>query len=688
MLNKQKDIERRKRMNAEVNNVSKLENSHLTKIVFSNAAEFENIDVRLYYVSEYIDGCTLEEYVESNDISFEEAQNFFLEFLKVIEYCHNNNILHRDIKPANIMLQKGELLNFVLIDFGLSFNLDDQENITAVDQQLGNRFLLLPELVSGTAIQKRVVESDISQACGIFFYLLTGVIPHSLFDGDGNQPHRRDRSKEILKTKITNPVIYHNICCLFDRAFANNIEKRYHAASEVIHEINTIHSYKVNEFGGNTMSTLVERTTEADATFPIYKYSELIKQLNPITEFCSPSGLNLPFITNINELLNYGVALPEPVRAKAANYYNRGDFSTAASQVWQRAINLLKKRILSLGEEFVADMVGTDDLEYVRNLPAYRVINLAYDLGFIDKSGKRKLFIANELYNFFANDEADEYEEMPQDEANIIIKNSIGYILYSSDDSFGLQFNDFREKLKSGKVSELFDDDKAMFATCPYFYLKTSIRSLLKLFGETEGIEFENVAANIGIMIPAFWDRLKIEERRAFADAYTDYVDRNDYIRINVMNTVMLQVHGIDYVKENVRSRTYISVAQKLMDAHFGMNNFYTEPGIIQKLENLGTTIPVLALKECVTAILYVKLGNQYGFSWSAEIIADRLLDRLSRSDWETYIDKYMHDDSILVESIQGCIPIKNRWKNVIKKYKLDELSVMTAEGKKLISIK
>ena len=81
MLNKQKDIERRKRMNAEVNNISKLDNCHLTKIVFSNAAEFENIDVKLYYVSEYIDGCTLEEFVESNDISFEEAIDFFFFFL-------------------------------------------------------------------------------------------------------------------------------------------------------------------------------------------------------------------------------------------------------------------------------------------------------------------------------------------------------------------------------------------------------------------------------------------------------------------------------------------------------------------------------------------------------------------------------------------------------------------------------
>lgn len=277
---------------------------------------------------------------------------------------------------------------------------------------------------------------------------------------------------------------------------------------------------------------------------------------------------------------------------------------------------------------------------------------------------------------------------MPQDEANIIIKNSISYILYNKDDSFGLQFNDFRGKLKSGKISKLFNDDLTLFDTCPYFYLKTSIRSLLKLFGETEGIEYENVTVNMGLLIPAIWERLKMQERRALADAYTDYINNNDHNRIKVLNSIMLQVHGFDYVKENVRSRTYINVAQKLVDAHFGVNNFYTEPGIIKKLEDLGTTIPTLALKECLTAILYVKIGNQYGISYNAVTVANRLLDRLSRNDWETYIDKYMPEEIDLVEAIQGCTPIRNRWKEVIKNYNLNELSVMSSEAKRLISIK
>ena len=132
---------------------------------------------------------------------------------------------------------------------------------------------------------------------------------------------------------------------------------------------------------------------------------------------------------------------------------------------------------------------------------------LANDLGLIDNAGRRKLLSANEFYNYFLDKDID--EEMPQDEANIIIKSCIGYILYSNDDTFGLQFNDFREKLKTVRITEIFDDDETMFATCPYFYLKTTVRSLIKLLKETKGIEFENIIINLNLIVPQIWKILK-----------------------------------------------------------------------------------------------------------------------------------------------------------------------------------
>lgn len=684
-LNKQSDVERRSRMYREVCNVRRLSNNHLINIVYSNAEKYEDLAEKLYYVSKYIEGKTLEEYVEENNITLLEALPFFRDFLGVLEYCHTNGILHRDIKPDNILLLEGDLNKFVLIDFGLSFNIEDNEGVTPTNQQLGNRFLLLPELVSGDSEQKRSFESDLSQAAAILLYLLTGVIPNSLFDGEGKNPHRRDSAKNILLQKVDNEVILQNLNYFFDKSFCNNISERYHSATDMRRDIDTIEECKVDGLGGGGMMEIV--TGQVTRRLEKYRYSELMRQLNPNSELCSPSGLKLPIMTDVTQLVEFGIALPPQVQVKVRNYYTNGDFVTAANTVWTRSISLLRKRILSLGEEFVADMVEANDIDYVRNLPAYRLIDLAYELGFIDKAGKLKMQKANEFYNYFNNDESDEYEEMPQDEANIVIKTCIGYILYNNDESFGLQFNDFREKLKSGRVTELFEDDKAMFATCPYFYLKTSVRSLLNLFKECEGIEYENVVNNMNIMFPAIWERLKIEERRALADVYTDYSNSVDYKRTNDLNKIMLKVHAFDYVMENVRSRTYIQVANKLRDVHFDINNFYNEPGIIQKLEDLGTTIPRLALKESITSVLFVKLGNSYGTSWAAEKIADRILNRLTESEWITYLENYFLEETNLIDAINDCTKMRNQWKNVIKTYGLKDLGISNPQVKRLVSI-
>ncbi len=255
---------------------------------------------------------------------------------------------------------------------------------------------------------------------------------------------------------------------------------------------------------------------------------------------------------------------------------------------------------------------------------------------------------------------------------------------YNSD-SFGWQMNDFRERLKSGRITELYEDIDTMFSTSPYFYLKTTVRSLLNLFKDTEDIEFENVTENMTILFPAIWENLKFEERRALADIYEYYNSRNDSVKIKPLKNILLKVKGFDYVSENTRSRTFIKVANLLKYTHFAVDNFYNEPAYIKTLESLGTKIPNLALKECLTAIIYVKIGNSYGISWNAEPYADRLLSRITKEQWTTYLEVHMKSESDLIETIKSNSTIKTRWKKLVNDYKLKELNIVNVVVKSIL---
>lgn len=684
-LKSQKDIERRRRMYYEVKNLRALSNEHVLNIVDSNSEAYAGSE-KLYYVCPFINGCNLENYVIEHKISTEESIMFFEKLCETVGYCHSNGIVHRDIKPDNIMIQDENLNDFVLIDFGLSFNKEEaQERVTETNQQLGNRFLILPELVSGSVENKRLFQSDITLSCGILLYLLTGIVPHSLIDGDGNPPHKREKVKKFLNDLELDTILYANLNGIFDRAFSVKVENRYQSVSDVIADLHSLKISKVNKLGESTMSGFNLQLPIDN--LPTLKYTELIRELNPNPQSLSPTGLRLPQVTNIEELMKCSVALREIDQRKVLNYYQFGDYETAAEKVWPRSISLLRNRILSLGVEFVSDMVGIDDLEYVQNLPDYKVIMLANDLGFIDNTGRSHLLRANELYNHYVDPEKDDDEEMPMDESNIIIKNCVRYILYNRDTAYGLQFNDFREKLKTHKITDIFSGED-MFSSAPYFYLKTTVRSLIKLYKDTDGIEYENVVTNIRIIIPQIWESLKTEEKRLIADTYTDYVNINDNEKASIFKDVLSRIQGFDYVKENIRSREFIAIAHKLQDVHFDVNNFYNEPAAIKALEALGTKFPGPALKECITATLYVKLGNAYGISWDAEVIADRLLSRLDEAEWSIYLNNYLKEEEVLCEQIYGGrkVPAMYRkWKEVVKKYGLTDIRIVDRNIKNML---
>lgn len=87
-----------------------------------------------YYVMEYIEGSSLQDYVKKHGpMSADAAKALLQPLIEAVATLHRNSIAHYDIKPANIMLSEEAdgSLRPVLIDFGLAKHYDDAGHATS-----------------------------------------------------------------------------------------------------------------------------------------------------------------------------------------------------------------------------------------------------------------------------------------------------------------------------------------------------------------------------------------------------------------------------------------------------------------------------------------------------------------------------------------------------------------------------
>ncbi|NEP80707.1 MAG: protein kinase [Okeania sp. SIO3B3] len=141
---------------------------------------------KLILVTEYIDGITVESYLEERGkLSTTEVITFLTQMANALDHAHGKNIIHRDIKLSNILVT-GDKQNrrFVLVDFGISRM---AEGIQTIKRVAGTYHYMAPEQLRGRPCE----QSDL-WALGVCTYnLLTGIKP---FEGDTEQ----DLSKKIL----------------------------------------------------------------------------------------------------------------------------------------------------------------------------------------------------------------------------------------------------------------------------------------------------------------------------------------------------------------------------------------------------------------------------------------------------------------------------------------------------------
>jgi serine/threonine protein kinase len=69
-----------------------------------------------YFVQEYIDGETLDIFIENNELTYEDKVKLSLDLIDAITYLHALGIYHGDLHPLNILIKSKEILQPIIID--------------------------------------------------------------------------------------------------------------------------------------------------------------------------------------------------------------------------------------------------------------------------------------------------------------------------------------------------------------------------------------------------------------------------------------------------------------------------------------------------------------------------------------------------------------------------------------------
>lgn len=202
----------------------------------------------LYYVTEYIEGQQLREWISDNpNPSLVDVRNIVKQIATGLRAFHKLEMIHQDLKPENIIIDSHGTVK--IIDLGSTKIAGIEEIATPLDTQnlLGTVNYTAPEYHRGEIATNR---SDIFSLGVITYEMLTGKLPYD----------RALSPRNLMRVSYTSATRnYSEIPTWIDKALEKAVRidssRRYENLSEFIHDL----SHPNQEFLNEEQPPLIER---------------------------------------------------------------------------------------------------------------------------------------------------------------------------------------------------------------------------------------------------------------------------------------------------------------------------------------------------------------------------------------------------------------------------------------------
>lgn len=179
-------------------------------------------DEQVYIAMEYIPGDDLMHFMLMG-LAPQQALSVIYQAGKALHAIHSVGVIHRDLKPQNVMFREDGSL--VLVDFGLSKRLGDDDGLTRHGQVLGTPLYMSPEQCQGNPADHR---SDL-YSLGVMAYEMLA----------GRRLFRADPGWAVVEMHINEPVPrlppeLQQYQEFLDRLLAKRPDERFQSAQEML----------------------------------------------------------------------------------------------------------------------------------------------------------------------------------------------------------------------------------------------------------------------------------------------------------------------------------------------------------------------------------------------------------------------------------------------------------------------
>lgn len=359
------DTARMQRFQQEARVVSSLNHPNILTI-----HEVGEVDGRPYIVTEYIEGMTLRQRLQSGPIPVDDALQITSAIASALAEAHAAGIVHRDIKPENIMIRHDGLVK--VLDFGLAkkedLPHDDSRTAllgTAPGTILGTISYMSPEQARGLPLDAR---SDLFSTGAVAYEMLTG---HRPFEGQTStdvlaailhrEPLPLDRYRDANPPELR---------WLIEKALRKNRDERYQTAREMLSDLNRIRSQPAlaTDATGAGDRTQPEASTGGSVVAPMSSAEYLISGMRRNRWWVAAAGVII-LATVLAGIVFVRRAADLPIDSIAVLPFETGAGDTGSEYIAD-----------GVTENLINNLAAIDDLRVIPRASVFRYKNSALPL--------------------------------------------------------------------------------------------------------------------------------------------------------------------------------------------------------------------------------------------------------------------------------------------------------------------